>query len=64
MLEDEQMGRRHLVEKLKAYGLALTENEVRGAIKRLADHGMVETMVGRAGTKITVNGKHYLSERV
>lgn len=56
----KKIGRRTIADKLKEYGYNLTEQEIRGRLKKLESYGYIEVNKGRAGTKISFAGDNFI----
>ncbi len=55
-------GRQSLVEICKKEGMVLTEQEIRGILKKLEELGLIDVFKGRKGNKISTEGEKLLSK--
>lgn len=55
-------GRQSLVEICKKEGMVLSEQEIRGILKKLEELGLIDVFKGRKGNKISTEGEKLLSK--
>ena len=58
----ESSGRQKLLEVCKQQEIFLTEQEIRGMLKKLEDLGFIEVYKGRRGNKISNKGREFLEK--
>ena len=58
----ESSGRQKLLEVCKQQEILLTEQEIRGILKKLEDLGFIEVYKGRRGNKISNKGREFLEK--
>ena len=61
--EGKKIGRKGLAEKIKEYGVFLTEAELRQCLEQMKSAGLVEIYKGRGGTQISEGGREKLGRK-